>query len=179
MAPARLMLLAVTALSVLAFGAPSAHAQDAVGSCVLVPATTIAQISPIASIPSDLTDAPGLLDVGAAGFTFNGDAVCAGIDGSPVAQVYNVNGVGDSANLICGTGTAQGTVALVGGRVHFLDFAISFTAGTGYLTFLPDDVGAGVVELTPTTTGGNCVTTDVTQFFIQGAFSVRSDGIED
>jgi hypothetical protein len=86
--------------------------------------------------------------------------------------------------MVCGTGTADGTAAVVTVEGTFnVSFHIAFTAGTGVIsgtvTSNPgaaagdDDTGgtvSGDVVLTPT--GGNCVT-GVTQFRATGHAEVH------
>jgi hypothetical protein len=157
--------------------APAASAADAF-SCTLNGATLLN---------------PPVQTVGGSGyFTFNTNAECAGTvagvqmqaSGVPVAA-ETVNGSGTFANVICGTGTAQGTATLWRNDVKVtLRFKIRFASGVGYLTFSYDATsatttthgnGAGEVTILidpiPSETRVDCVTTPVSYFTIAGGFT--------
>jgi hypothetical protein len=170
---ARLILLSVTALTVLAFGASTAQAQTTVLDCVLAPGE-VTGTAGLDSIFGDITDLGGPLDTDDGTFMFEGDAMCVGLDGPWVAELYSIDAAGTYSNLLCGTGYAEGNAVLTGWRQHYLEFTIDFTAMTGDLRFRSNDFGSGVIEITPNwqSAGGNCITTDVTSFFVDGSFSV-------
>jgi hypothetical protein len=118
----------------------------------------------------------------------------------PQVGLYPISiaATGNYVNTICGTGTAPGTATVnfwnnnernaipnnsanteAEGPVT-ASYDLQFVAGHGVLTINnvsnADETGgsgAGYVNITPTVTGGNCVTQDVSQFAASGAFAVQ------
>jgi hypothetical protein len=203
----RLVSLMLGALSVLAVATPPAQAQGTMGaiSCVtsfrnviIFPFQT-AGTGGVDDILGDTSDDGGPLDTDDGDFAFNGGVACAGADAAGPAIVgpgpYNISASGTYQNLLCGTGTANGTATLTGDvddtSIDFV-FNITFAAGVGELSLTVTggtaDLGAttetiqggggrGVISIVPSPEdGGNCVTTDVTQFFVNGGFEATLSG---
>jgi hypothetical protein len=137
-------------------------------------------------------------------FTFSGTATCAGVNVSatPIPAVippgtYNISASGEFANLVCGTGTATGTATLSGGVAPnavaiSTTFGLVFVGGVGELSIavtggsinsgtdpINSGSGIGVVDIIPNATdpfGSNCITQDVHNFFVNGAFAAILGG---
>lgn len=148
----------------------------------------------------DSWDPLELLDTDPGSFTFDGDVTCAGVDiaseiGSnpevvgPVAA--HVTASGKFNNLICGTGTANGQATLTSDAIKATvntNFGITFVGGVGYLSIVvnedaPGNInndavsggnGNGVIHIAPSV--GNCVTTKVSEFLVDGAFATTLSG---
>jgi len=89
------------------------------------------------------------------------------------AEACVIAASGTYANMICGTGTADGSATITGTigvelENTTVNFHIMFTAGVGILTGTAGDgdMAIGVVDIIPS--GGNCVT-GVSQFLASGA----------
>jgi hypothetical protein len=200
----RLIFVALGALSVLALAAPAAQAQGtlAVASCTLSPGG-VTGTAGVDNIVGDVGDPGGPLDTDDGTFDFDGTATCAGADVAGPATVppgtYTIAADGTYENLLCGTGTANGSATLsatVAGnntRVE-ADFGLTFAAGTGKLTIVvkansqvqvgpnieivAGGEGSGAINIIPNpqAAGGNCVTTNVTSFFVNGGFETTLTG---
>jgi hypothetical protein len=205
MSRTRLIFVALGALSVFAVAAPAAQAQGTMAElgCVIPPGQVVHTSPPVNNIVNDVLNGGGPLDTGQGGFTFNGSAFCAGADvagpGLIPAGEYNLDATGTYQNLLCGTGTASGTAVLDGtfGNTTLIDltFGVTFAAGTGKLAIavtggvvqvgantetVQGGEGDGVISIIPnpllTGGGGNCITTDVNEFFINGGFETTLTG---
>jgi hypothetical protein len=199
----RLIFVALGALSVLAVAAPAAQAQGTMAElgCVIPPGEVVDTTSPpVENIVDDTLDPGGALDTETGDFRFNGNLACAGADAAGPAAVppgtYNLAAVGTHENLLCGTGTANGTASLNGvtnPTSITSDFGLRFAAGVGKLTLVVDggvvQVGAsletvtggqgtGVISIVPNPlfTGGNCIITSVNRFFVNGGFELSVSG---
>jgi hypothetical protein len=178
-------LLAIGVLGVNVAGASAATAGAA--SCAFNGLAGIANPG-VKSVQNDIaaSGVPGFLTSTDSGsYTFNGPATCVVVDGSGATPVQSVtiNSAGTYVNSVCGTGTADGNpggTTVTGGASPFsaVNYHIDFRGGQGTLRVsnAHDDAtgddysGAGHVVIVPTT--GNCVTTDVTQFTVAGAFAL-------
>ena len=192
----RLVSAMLGALAATAFIAPAAQAEPhpddtmAVLSCVLVGLSGNAAVD---SVEKDLAvsptpndgGAPGwLLDTDSGTFTFGGTATCAAVDVASrtpytanggwavgAGNAFPVTAAGTYNNLICGTGTANGT-ANIKGPANLLaagnvgdgqtdvdtSFGITFAAGVGALSIVvsPGADGTGGNRVgNNTVTGGN------------------------
>jgi hypothetical protein len=107
---------------------------------------------------------PVLYTGGSGNFSFTGTAVCAWDSGTPGVGTIVANGT--YSNLVCGTGTADGTANItVNGTTVTISFHIQFAASAGVATATGNDTGAGVLQISPapgstpgTPPAGNCVT---------------------
>lgn len=150
-------------------------------------------------------DAPdGLQDTDSGTYDFGGDAVCAFVDGTDPSPgtleptsttgIYDgiINSTGTYVNTICGTGTATGdpdgtTVEFANNGLvegpYKAEYNIQFVAGQGVLDITHaengpgegPETGDGAGEISIEPSEGNCVTTDVTVFTVQGTFVVTID----
>lgn len=205
-------LTAMTLVGAVALAAP-AQADDTMGvaACTLIPGSVAGISNP--GVESVLTDGVAtLLDTDSGTFSFSGQAVCAGADvassgggvaPSLAAGVYNINTTsGTYNNLICGTGTANGTATLTNApgtpaATINTTFAITFAAGVGKLSIVVNSgsidglvgpngntisggEGTGVISILPTqsTPPGSvgCINGDVTGFLVNGAFETTLSG---
>jgi hypothetical protein len=197
----RLIFLALGALSALAVAAPAAQADTmGVAACVLTPGQ-VTGTAGVDNIVGDVGDPGGPLDTDDGTFDFDGNATCAGADAAGPAVVapgtYTIAADGTYQNLLCGTGTANGTALLsgTGGNTTAIEstFGLTFAAGTGKLSIVvtggvvqvgastetvQGGEGTGAINIVPNpqAAGGNCVTTDVTSFFVNGAFEASLSG---
>jgi hypothetical protein len=189
-----LVSIATGALILLGMAAPAAHAQVAKMQCVLPPG----QVTGTAGVDNALWKVfgpdPRATDDGS--FAFSGNVHCEGIaqPGGSVGGIYRLNAAGTYQHLYCGTGTANGTAVLERGLTRInSDFGITFAAGTGKLLKvitggwlqgafsgwpIQGGEGSGVIHIIPNpqASGGNCVTTDVTSFFVNGGWEMTVSG---
>jgi len=180
----------LTAFACMAPGA-QANPSNATASCHLTPGG----VDGNATIPAP----PAMFTSG--GFTFSGGATCsiAGVDGpagtgpaTPFAEgplAATITASGTFNNLVCGTGTANGTATVTAGAdVIDASFGITFVNGAGHLsidvTGGKDNAGAdaisggnghGGIDIVPTNAGG-CLTSPVTSFLVNGSFSSSLSG---
>ena len=131
-------------------------------------ATTVA--CQINGSTTSLTPIPAPPATGGSGtYTFSGPATCV-VNGALQSGTVTVSD-GAYQNTVCGTGTATGTADFAGGiTVNPLGFKIQFVAGVGVIQATSGGTGGGVVDITPSNTGG-CATTAVTGFNVHGTFS--------
>jgi hypothetical protein len=112
-------------------------------------------------------------------FTYSGNVTCAGNDnGTPRQESGPITASGTYNNMLCGTGSAQGssTVTLPSGTVN-AQFVIQFRGGNGTIDITSavrnngeTGTGAGDAQLRPV--DGNCATTTVNTFQVLGGFAV-------
>ncbi|MFL5894125.1 MAG: hypothetical protein ACJ76Z_03305 [Thermoleophilaceae bacterium] len=178
---------AAVAAALLALGASSAFASDA-AACQFS-GLAGALVPPIPAIAHD----PGLQNTVETGtYHFAGSATCVKTDTDPGESAnsgvfpVNITSDGNYTNTVCGTGTADSTLAnttavsttgdpKLEGPVHSA-YHIDFTSGVGDMVISQlsnsqrtGGSGAGVVIITPTN-GGDCVVNDVAYFQVTGAF---------
>jgi hypothetical protein len=186
----RLVSLALGVLSVLAVAAPAAQAQATMAElgCVLSPGG-VTGTAGVDDIVGDVGDPGGPLDTDTGTFDFDGTAACAGTDvgGSPAVVLpgtYTIAADGTYENLLCGTGTANGAATLNGGLTSIqASFGVRFVAGVGKMWIVvtggtfQGGGGDGVISITnPQAAGGNCITTDMTSFPVNGGFELTLSG---
>lgn len=111
---------------------------------------------------------PPVQAVGGGGsFTF-ASKTCEAVDTDHGPQACTITASGTYTNIVCGTGTANGTATVTSaGETETISFSITFVGGQGKLTGTTSDGDAanGYVNITPT--GGNCAS-GVTQFTASG-----------
>lgn len=118
---------------------------------------------------TSLTPIPAPPKTGGGGsFAFSGSATC--LKGA-ARQVVGVNASGTYTNLICGTGSAQGTASFSGGPSP-INFKVSFVGGLGSLTVNGGGKGNGVVSIVPTN-GTGCINKPVTGFQIRAVTEIQ------
>ena len=172
------LMLSLTAVAVAVAGVGSASAAQ-VGSCVF---TGLAgNLTP--GVPA-ATNPAGPLATGT--YSFSGDALNCALANSNGTVIANggahITSSGSYLNLLCGTGTATGTatVAFSNGQTFSnIGSTIAFVGGTGALAVTGGASGGGEVSIVPgdvpapvgAGSGGNCVTTAVTQFKVYGNFT--------
>jgi len=189
--------MALGALSAMAFIVPSAQAQTGVvGAAACVFEGVSGQAAPgVENIVSDL--GPDILDTDSGTFGFTGSATCAGADANNVPPTvvgpatFELSAGGTYNNVICGTGTANGTANLTNGGDTDINstFGITFAAGVGKISLVVDGGtaageavsggnGDGAVNIIPNGLegGGNCIDESVTSFVVNGAFSSTLTG---
>lgn len=210
----RIPILAVGLLAAMALAAPSAQADDTFGVSACVVGPGVAGQTNVENIGSDIQpggagggawDPIDLLDVDTGGFQFSGPATCTGVDvagatgPSVVAPTaVTITATGSYDNIICGTGTANGTGTLVGGGINLTaPFGLTFVAGAGKLSLNnitgnvgADDVnggeGTGYIQIIPTGNNGtssvpplpaeSCLTSNTTAFTVLGGFEATLSG---
>jgi hypothetical protein len=112
--------------------------------------------------------------VGGSGTFAFGSNLCEMVS-PPEAGSCSIAASGTYVNIICGTGTVNGTANISGpDGTETMTFSIAFAQGSGTLTgnMSADDgpaTVAGTVEITPT--GGNCAS-GVTQFQVAGHLTI-------
>src|SRR4051794_16984662 len=181
-------LSAAVVVAALAFGASSALASD----------TAACQFSGLAGalvppIPAAANDPGGPTTTETGAYHFAGSATCvkadtdAGESGNSGVFAVNITSDGNYTNTVCGTGTADSTLANTSvvsangdpkweGPVH-AGYHIDFRGGNGSLSInslsnsqRTGGSGAGYVNIVPTN-GGDCVLNDVAFFQVTGAFA--------
>jgi len=194
----RLVTMALGALSAMAFIVPSAQAQGVVGAAACVFEGVSGQAAPgVENIVSDLGPAPDILDTDSGTFGFTGSATCAGADANDVPPTvvgpatFDLSAGGTYNNVICGTGTANGTANLTDGGSTNIDytFGIMFANGVGLKSLVVDGgtfawktvdggAGQGVVHIVPNVFGGggNCIDESVTSFVVNGSYGIFVSG---
>jgi hypothetical protein len=179
--------LALSALMLVGPAAAQAHTDSY--ACTLSGATGSLN-PPIPSIVRDAQAGTTVNDIETGTYTFAGGGTCTKTAGVSFDVV--VASAGRYENVRCGTGfwidngTPNATVTdPIGGEVVTVTYVIDFHAGFGELTITdarstahshdpsPDEPGSGsgVIDIVPTV--GNCVTEDVTEFAVLGAFAVK------
>lgn len=162
----------------------------------------------INSLTSDVLAGGGwdlsqLLDSDPGQFSFEGDAICAGVDiasehknstqpqgfGGPA---YSISATGIYDNLVCGTATLSGVLTIVGSGVQVkAKFGMTVAVGVGSMSLTVADgsqigesnvdagAGTGAVDIfrdLNDSTGGNCVNQNVTALLVNGAFELSFSG---
>jgi hypothetical protein len=114
----------------------------------------------------------------------NAPAVSVGVP--PLQGTWHIAASGNYANIVCGTGTATGTATITkGGDSVSTTFGLTFVGGVGELSIavtggtinthpINSGSGVGVIDILPNAGdpyGSNCITTNVANFFVNGAFA--------
>ena len=143
----------VGAIAVMALGSGSAMAAGTAATCALEGQTT------------SLTPPVQFMN-GTGSYSFSGQAACQ-IQGSP--GLHALTSSGTYSNIVCGTGTADGTATIDGFGTRA--YHIQFVSGVGLVTV--NGAPAGHVTIIPTAFGAPGQLNDcVTQFTVAGSFSV-------